>query len=154
MIDHQAVKRCARFCLVLLPALFLMSTARCHDPEEYDPNEPLEPPPAPPVLIYPLPDTNLWGGTHQLVLFDWTTIPGAGMYDIMVDTSATFTTPATSALHLEVQVARPPAYIELIRYTSPATYYTMIRAASTSWTGYTEWSEPRRFFLRIEASTE
>lgn len=150
MIDSLAAKRYARFCLVLLPVVFLLSMARCHDVEEYDPNEPLVPPPDPPVLIYPLPDTNLWGGTYQAVLFDWTTVPGAEMYEIQVDTNLAFTTPDTSAFHRLVQAAVPPVTIELIRYTSPATYYAMIRAASASWSDYTDWSEPRRFFLRIE----
>ncbi len=135
---------------ILLVAALVLVGYGCKDPEEYDPNEPLDPPPGPPNLIYPLADTNLCGGYSQIVFFDWNVVPGAEIYEIQIDTTVTFTTPGTSPLHLLVQTSNPPAYIELARYAERATYYAIIRAASSSWSNYTVWSEPRRFFLRPE----
>ncbi|MBE0433299.1 hypothetical protein IBX73_07530 [candidate division WOR-3 bacterium] len=129
------------FSVLLLVAIFLFAFG-CTDPEEYDPSQPLDPPPAAPTIIYPLADTNLCGGILQNVFFDWNALPGAQIYQIQVDSTLAFTTAEL------LQFTQPPAYIALIRYAETATYYAVIRAASTSWSNYTNWSEPRRFFLR------
>ena len=51
----------------------------CVDPDEYAPeNPPLLPPPDPPQVLLPLPDTTLY--THSAlenVLYDWTIVNGA-----------------------------------------------------------------------------
>lgn len=146
---QKNMKHC-RSCFVLLVAALVLVGQGCKDPEEYDPNEPLDPPPGPPILIYPLADTNLCGGYSQTVFFDWNVVAGAEIYEIQIDTTVTFTTPDTSPLHMIVQINYPPAYIGLSRYAETATYYAVIRAASASWSNYTVWSEPRRFFLRPE----
>lgn len=137
-----------RCCSILVLAAVFLLTSGCKDPDEYDPTQPLEPPPGPPALIHPMPDTNLCGGVYQIVFFDWHAIPGAQMYELQIDTSVTFTTPDTVIFHMLLLIALPPAHVELYRYADPATYYAVIRAGSTSWSTYTEWSEPRRFFLR------
>jgi hypothetical protein len=123
----------------------LLAVSGCKDPDEYDPTEPLDPPPAPPTLIMPLPDTSINSSASSVsVLFDWNTISVAEMYEIQVDSNLTFRTAQF------VQIAQPPTYITLYRYASTATYYARIRAGSSGWANYTEWSEPRRFFLRPE----
>ncbi len=139
-----------RFCVIVIIAALIVCGHGCKDPDEYDPNDPPEPPPGPPVIIYPLADTNLCGGYGQIVFFDWSLVSGAQIYEIQIDTTVTFTTPDTSPLHLLIQTNHPPAYIGLTRYAETATYYAVIRAASSSWSNYTVWSEPRRFFLRPE----
>lgn len=146
---QKNMKRYRSYFILLVAALVLVGNG-CKDPEEYDPNEPLDPPPGAPNLIYPLADTNLCGGYSQIVFFDWNVVPGAEIYEIQIDTSLAFTTPASSEFHMLVQVHNPPAYIGLARYAETATYYAVIRAGSSSWSNFTVWSEPRRFFLRPE----
>ena len=144
MGDTESTKKASGSVIVagFLALILLSANYGCKDPEEYNPNEPLDPPPDPPTLIFPLPDTNLCGGYYQGVFFDWNTVSGAEIYEIQVDSNLTFT---TSELF---QIGRPPTYIGLYRYAETAIYYAMIRAASSSWSNYTAWSEPRRFFLR------
>ncbi|UCG30777.1 MAG: hypothetical protein JSV53_02575 [candidate division WOR-3 bacterium] len=126
-----------------LAFVVLLASAGCKDPDEYDPNEPLDPPPAPPTLLYPLPDTNLCSSSpFPLVFFDWNTVGGAEIYQLQTDSLITFETAEL------LQYSYPPTYVQLYRYEDRATYYARIRAGSTRWTNYTEWSEVRRFYLR------
>lgn len=131
-----------RFCVVSC-LLLLFANYSCTDPEEYNPYDPLDPPPGPPALLYPLPDTNLcYGPRMHNVLFDWTVVSGAEMYEIQTDSTLTWNTAVIS------QSPSPPMYIPLYRYAGTAVYYARIRAASSQWTNYTVWSDSRRFYLR------
>lgn len=144
-MNFKARRTMSALNVFVLAFVFLLTGTGCKDPEEYDPTEPLDPPPAPPTLIMPLPDTSINSSASSVdVLFDWNTISAAEMYEIQVDSNLTFRTAQL------VQIAQPPTFISLYRYASTATYYARIRAASSRWENYTEWSEPRRFFLRPE----
>ena len=137
----SGIRFCAVFCL-----LVLLFSCSCKDPEEYDPYDPLDPPPGPPELLMPLPDTNLcYGPRIHNVFFDWTIAGGAEMYEIQTDSTLTWSTAVIS------RSPSPPIFIQLYRYAGRATYYARIRAASSGWTNYTAWSEPRRFYLRPDS---
>jgi len=128
---------------MILALVSVIITAGCKDPDEYDPNEPLDPPPGPPNLLFPLPDTNLCSSSaSQNVFFDWNTVSGAEIYQIQVDSILTFETAEL------LQYSFPPTYILLYRYEDRAAYYARIRAGSHRWTNYTDWSGVRRFYLR------
>jgi hypothetical protein len=128
--------------LAVSSILSMLVSSGCTDSQEYDPYDPLDPPPGPPELIYPLPDTNLCGGLYQNVFFDWNIVGGAEMYEVQTDSTLTWTTAVIS------QSPSPPIFISLHRYSRRAVYYARIRAASSGWTNYTAWSDPRRFYLR------
>jgi hypothetical protein len=133
------------FAIILLIAAVLMGCG-CKNPEEYSPEEPpLLPPPDPPQLLLPYPDTTLYTlSPLQNVLFDWITISGAEIYEIQTDSTLSWSTAViTRADH-------PPLYIALYRYAVTATYYVRIRAGSALWTNYTDWSEPRVFYIRLD----
>lgn len=115
----------------------------CKDPDEYNPEEPQFPPPGPPQLIFPYPDTNLcFGSPFQNVFFDWNTISGAEIYEIQTDSTLSWSTAEIT------RVTNPPTFIMLYRYAGTAPWYARIRAGSSNWTNYTDWSDTRRFFLR------
>jgi len=44
----------------------------------------------------------------------------------------------------------PPLCLPLIYYHNITIYYARVRAGSSGWTNYTDWSECRRFYLRID----
>ena len=119
----------------------------CIDPDEYSPeNPPLLPPPDPPQVLLPLADTTFYTySTIENVLFDWTIVSGAEMYEIQADSTLGWNTPAIS------MAENPPVYRALYRYAPGATYYVRIRGGSARWTNYTDWSEPRRLFICLEA---
>jgi hypothetical protein len=128
---------------MILAIVFLLTIVGCKDPDEYDPSQPLDPPPSPPAILYPMADTNLCSSSaYQSVFFDWNTIGGAEVYQIQVDSIYSFQTAEL------FQFSYPPTYVQLYRYTDRAAYYARIRAGSTRWTNYTDWSEVRRFYLR------
>ncbi|MGB7054064.1 MAG: hypothetical protein WBE28_01930 [bacterium] len=130
------------FSIFLLITVVLISHG-CKDPDEYNPEEPLLPPPGPPELLLPYPDTNLCHGSpHVAVFFDWTTVSGAEIYEIQTDSTLSWSTAEIT------RVSSPPTYIGLYRYVENAPWYARIRAGSSNWTNYTAWSQPRRFFLR------
>ncbi len=120
----------------------------CQDPDEYGPDDPpLLPPPDPPHVLLPLADTTLYTlSTLENVLFDWTTVSGAEVYEIQTDSNLSWSAPAIT------MADNPPVNIALYRYAVTATYYVRIRAGSARWTNYTNWSEPRRFFIRLDVA--
>ena len=129
--------------LVILLIMAVLIGYGCKDPDEYDPEEPQYPPPGPPQLILPYPDTNLCSGSpFQNVFFDWSTVSGAEIYEIQTDSTLSWSTAEIT------RATNPPTYIGLYRYSGNAPWYARIRAASSNWTNYTDWSESRRFFLR------
>jgi hypothetical protein len=130
--------------LVAALVISLMLVAHgCKDPDEYNPGEPQYPPPGPPELLLPYADTNLcYGSRHVPVFFDWTTVGGAEIYEIQTDSTLSWSTAEIT------QTSQPPIIIGLYRYAGTAPWYARIRAGSSNWTNYTDWSETRRFFLR------
>lgn len=124
----------------------MLITYGCKDPEEYGPEEPpLLPPPDPPQLILPYPDTALYTfSSPHSVLFDWTTVSGAEIYEIQIDRTMSWSTA------MIIRANHPPIYIALYCYAVVSPYYVRIRAGSAQWTYYTDWSEPRRFWLRMD----
>jgi len=133
----------------LLPVITLISVAvllaniSCTDPEEYNPQEPKLPPPYPPEIIKPLPDTVICGGP---VLFDWTVPAGSEVFQIQTDTTLSFNTAEM------FQTFASAAILGLEYYgTRRITYYARIRAGSSRWTDYTIWSDARRFYLWQES---
>jgi hypothetical protein len=128
---------------LILALVFALTFFSCKDPDEYDPNQPLDPPPDPPTLLFPLPDTNLCSSSaFQNVFFDWNIVGGTEVYQLQVDSILSFETAEL------LQFSYPPTYVQLYRYTDRATYYARIRAGSTRWSNYTDWSEVRIFYLR------
>ena len=129
--------------LIILSIAAVLVGKGCKDPDEYDPEEPQFPPPGPPQLILPYPDTNLCSGSpFQNVFFDWNTVSGAEIYEIQTDSTLSWSTAEIT------RVSNPPTFIRLYRYAGTAPWYVRIRAGSVNWTNYTDWSDTRRFFLR------
>lgn len=135
--------------LDFLPALLLFLVAivmpciSCTDPEEYNPQELKLPPPGPPEIIKPFPDTVICGGP---VIFDWTIPAGSEVFQIQTDTTPLFTAPDI------FQTFATAAYLSLEYYGSNrTTYYARIRAGSSRWVDYTIWSPVRRFYLWQES---
>lgn len=121
---------------------FLVSfNSTCKDPEEFEPVDSLLPPPSPPGLIHPFPDTVFPCGVSYDVFFYWKPIESAGVYQIQIDTASTFST------ELFLQVSSPPTTIKLNRYGNRTDYFARIRAGSSLWIWYTDWSEIRLFHL-------
>ncbi|UCF70634.1 MAG: hypothetical protein JSW49_10645 [candidate division WOR-3 bacterium] len=134
--------------LIHLLLLTIVINYGCVDPDDYRPEDPpLLPPPDPPHLLLPHPDTTIYtlSGSEN-VLFDWTTVAGAEIYEIQTDTTLSWSAPAIR------MAENPPVNIALYRYAEIATYYVRIRAGSARWTNYTDWSEPRRFFIRLDVA--
>ena len=121
----------------------LVAGISCTDPDEYDPQEQKMPPPDPPDIIKPFPDTIICEGS---VIFDWTIPPGAEIFQIQTDTAPSFITADV------FQSSAPGLFIYLNYYgTSRTTYYARIRAGSSHWIDYTVWSDIRRFYLWSES---
>ncbi|UCD19516.1 MAG: hypothetical protein JSU64_08955 [candidate division WOR-3 bacterium] len=134
--------------LIHLLLLTIVINYGCLDPDEYRPEDPpLLPPPDPPHLLLPPADTTIYTlSESENVLFDWTIVDGAEIYEIQTDTTLSWSDPA-------IRLAEnPPLNIALYRYDVIATYYVRIRAGSARWTSYTDWSESRRFFIRLDVA--
>ncbi len=128
---------------IALVVAFILAAPGCKDPDEYNPEEPQYPPPGPPVLLLPYADTNLCcSSPHVPVFVDWTTVSGAEIYEIQTDSTLSWNTAEIT------RASHPPITIGLYRYAETAPWYVRIRAGSTDWTNYTDWSQSRRFFLR------
>ena len=129
------------FSLAFILFLFFINFG-CMDPDEYKPDEPpekLEPPEAPNILL-PEPDAEFRSYDHCLVQFDWSPVEGAQEYEIEIDTTSTFS-------HTWPEACWPPTAVLLPFYPPKTTYFFRVRAYSSSWIWYTDWSESRRFYL-------
>jgi hypothetical protein len=123
--------------------VMLMAGISCIHPDEYNPQEQKLPPPGPPDIIKPFPDTVICEGP---VIFDWTIPPGSEIFQIQTDTITSFSTADI------FQSSAPGVFIFLNYYgTTRITYYVRIRAGSSHWTDYTVWSDIRRFYLWRES---
>jgi hypothetical protein len=119
--------------------------ASCRSPEEFEPDDPYIEAPAPPEIIYPLPDTSV-NGVVVNVFFSWTAVTNAESYEIQYDTSLTWPSDwRETATSLS-------CYISVRRYAFTTIYYCRIRALSAHWEqGFTEWSETRKFYVKPES---
>jgi hypothetical protein len=130
------------YIITLFSVALLLANTSCTDPEEYNPQIQKIPPPDPPDIIKPLPDTVICEGP---VIFDWTVPAGSEVFQIQADTNPYFNTASM------FQVGTPAISIFLDYGTSRITYYARIRAGSSQWTDYTVWSDIRRFYLWQES---
>jgi len=134
------------FSLTFILFLFFINFG-CMDPNEYKPEEPpekLEPPEAPTVLL-PEPDAVFRSKDQCLVQFDWSHVGGQG-YEYEIDTTPDF-------IYDYPHTTSPPIAVLLTFYPPQTTYFFRVRAYSSSWIWYTDWSEPRRFYL-LPVSTD
>lgn len=121
-----------------LSMMFLMTGISCKDPEEYNPLEPKMSPPDPLEIIFPLADTVICDGG---VLFNYTVPAGSQVFQIQADTLSCF---STAEMFLRYGSFY---YIALPFYHGRTTWWARIRAGSEDWNNYTDWSDPRRFYL-------
>lgn len=125
----------------LFASAALLCLLACRDPNSYQPFDPTKPdPPAPPVLSYP---ANGWmSGEYaypQNVSFAWQAVPGAQFYELQYHTDSLFPI-AGPGLHV---------YQTSVDYSLQTfgLYYWRVRAVSSDWNDYTDWSSPFHFTL-------
>jgi hypothetical protein len=119
----------------------LVCLLACKGPNSYQPLDPTKPdPPAPPLLTYPV---NRWMSDcyayPQNVSFGWQAVPGAQFYELQIQTDSLF--PGT---HPGLLVYQTSVVYSLETF---GLYYWRVRAASSNWNNYTDWSSPFRFTL-------
>ncbi|HTW91003.1 MAG TPA: hypothetical protein VMH22_04775 [bacterium] len=123
----------------------LLCLLACRDPNSYQPTNPTKSdPPPPPVLSDPV---NGWVSNDtcypQAVGFGWQAVHGAQFYEIQVSIWDSLFT-----LH-HIVYSNPRIY-ETGVTASDSTYggyYWRVRAASSNWNNYTNWSDPFHFSL-------
>lgn len=115
----------------------------CKWPWEYaNPRDP-QPAPGPPAITQPAPDTTIWWHGSNVVLFTWTTAPGAQSYQIQVDTTSLYTSGEDLPFHIIVNADSSPGRVAFPGVLVQR-YCCRIRALSTAWEqGMTEWSRDR-----------
>lgn len=127
--------------LLLIVGLAMFSSLQtgCKDPDEYAPyQDSLISPPAAPQLLNP-PDDTGWVYIEALgpviVDFEWTPIQDAEHYDLYLYADTTYTDPVT------YKVSDNAVTIAFL----PRRVYWRVRASSSRWTWFTDWSEIRYF---------
>lgn len=131
---------------ILFSFVLLLINPQCKNPNDWKPGDPQIPPPDPPVLYLPLADTIFIGSTGYDVKFDWEELSGYEVaYEIQTDTSPSFSTAVTHS------TSSSPATFFLKRYTYKTNYYCRVRASSSAWTWYTDFSEIRHFWIMPDA---
>jgi hypothetical protein len=121
----------------------VLSLLACRDPYSYQPFDPTKPdPPAPPVLSSP---ANGWVSDcyayPQKVSFAWQAVLGAQFYEFQVTYDSLF-----QSIYIPIGPHIYQTWVaESIRLHGR--YYWRVRAASSDWNNYTEWSLPFRFAL-------
>ncbi len=127
-------------CVIGLLPLIL----QCQDPYDWQPGDPQIPPPDPPELYMPYPDTIFNGSAGYNVQFDWEEISGYQvLYEVQTDTLSSFST------GIIMSASSSPATFFIKRYSYKTNYYCRVRAGSPAWTWYTGWSETHHF--RVDA---
>ena len=139
-IKNQKINRF--FSVVFVLFVFLIQCG-CMDPHEYEPEEPPEKPEPPeaPTILRPESDEEFRSQDKRSVPLNWSPVEGKEYYEIEIDTTAGFT---YSHPH---DVYAPPTSVYLLCYPPRTTYYFRVRAYSSAWIWYTDWSETRRFYL-------
>lgn len=132
--------------LRFLIRLFLLSgtvivvaiSFQCGPPLEFKPqHDSLIEPPLPPRILKPFPDTTFYICGLFAVEFDWKVIDDAESYEIQICSDSLFTTEPTT-----FNREQPP--INIYQYRSGRNFYRL-RAKSSHWTFYTDWSGTRFF---------
>jgi len=125
--------------LIVGLAMFTNLQTGCKDPDEYAPHpDSLISPPAAPQLLNPPHDTGWVYVPAQgpvIVNFEWTSVQGAEYYELHVYADTTYTDPVTYKV----------SYNAVIIAFLPRPVYWRVRASSSRWTWYTDWSEIRYF---------
>jgi hypothetical protein len=121
----------------------LLCFLACRDPNSYQPFDPTKPdPPAPPVLDYP---ANGWVSDDfaypQNVSFAWQAVPDAQFYEMQVSKDSLF---QSIYIPLGPHIYKTSTADSIRRH---GRYYWRVRAASSRWNDYTEWSLPFHFTL-------
>lgn len=143
----KVYQKLIKFSLLVLTFFLLSFNLTCKDPEEFKPVDSLLPPPQPPDFSLPLSDTVFWLqfpdtiGAH--VTFEWNTIEDAEIYEIHVDTNLSFDSPEFKRRIL----TSSPVIIGLLCHNTKPTYFSRIRAGSSLWTWFTDWSEIKKFHI-------
>ena len=119
----------------------LLSLFACRDPNSCEPFDPTKPdPPAPPVPACP---ANGWRSDcyayPQLVSFRWQAVSGAQFYQLQIHTDSLFPSPHPGLRVYQASVDWSMQGCGL--------YYWRVRAASSDWNNYTDWSDPFWFSL-------
>lgn len=124
-------------------AFLILTSLYCMDPGQYEPEEPpvkTDPPEAPSVLL-PVQDALFRSQYSITVTLAWTEVEDAEGYEYQVDSDSSF---ASSFPHLcgndttgYYAYCIPPI----------TTYFLRVRAHSSAWTWYTDWSDLRRFHI-------
>jgi len=125
-----------------LLSVVLLSLLACRDPNSYQPVDPTKPdPPAPPVLDYPVDGWQSYDYAYpQNVNFGWQAVPGAQFYQIEVSLDSL----SGSMIYSNPRVYQTAADDSI---QSCGLFYWHVRAASTRWNDYTDWSDPFWFSL-------
>jgi hypothetical protein len=124
--------------------LVLLCLLACRDPNSYQPFDPTKPdPPIPPVLIYP---TNGWVSDDfaypQDVDFSWQGLAGAQFYQIEV-----YRDSLLRSQYLVYSSRRVYQTSLTVPDSTWGLYYWRVRAASSNWNNYTDWSSAFHFSL-------
>lgn len=121
--------------LITSIVLFAGLPTGCKDPDEYQPyQDSLISPPAAPQLLNPQDDTG-WvyvpGLGPVVVDFEWTPVEGAEYYELHLYSDSTLVDTAVYKV----------AYNNVTIAFLPRLIYWRVRASSSRWTWFTDWSE-------------
>jgi hypothetical protein len=134
-------------CMVILAIFSLSSFQGCKDPEEFTPDEDtLVAPPEPPELLGPT-DGFVYNvvidpiNYSYDVILEWTAVEGNELYEVELTTDTfppvTVNSPSSSLII---------TFRDLHRLCE---HHWRVRAGSTHWLNFTEWSDVRTFELRM-----
>jgi hypothetical protein len=126
--------------IILFIAIVIMFShlpAGCKDPHDFEPElDSLIPPPEAPQLISPS-DSAGWVYIEALgpvlVDFNWTEVEGVEYYELQLGVDTTFSDPSIYKI----------SYNNISIAFLPRIVYWRVRAASSRWTWFTDWSEIR-----------
>lgn len=120
--------------MLVIVALFLNFNEGCKDPNDYKPPEDtLDLPPAAPQLVYPLNNTEIYYEDpfpHE-VEFQWTAVEGSELYEFQTSNDTIFNS-------IPQQITTNSL---IFVFNNNMRIYWRVRAYSSHWQYYTNWSE-------------
>ncbi len=142
----ETIISCLQFAIKVTSVLFIVAlfsaNPGCKDPYEFAPEpDTLIPPPNPPRLIYPPDDTGYVKTTANPTLqidFLWNAIIAAEYYEFHISSESTFNDSFTRIYELSYNTLN-------ITGVSTGDHFWRVRASSSRWTWFTDWSEVRFF---------
>lgn len=140
-IGHHSMH--PKLCVLSFLAFAFLVSSGCMDPGQYEPEEPpvkTDPPEGPSVLL-PAQDALFRSLYDRWVTLAWTVVEGAEGYEFQVDRDSSF------AASFPYQYSGDTTAYNAYCYPPITTYFFRVRAHSSAWTWYTDWSELRRFHL-------